>query len=44
MSEEQKKSNSSFLLQGAILAAAGIITRLIGLAYRRGDTRTGLSL
>ena len=34
MSEEQKKSNSSFLLQGAILAAAGIITRLIGLAYR----------
>lgn len=33
MSSEQKK-NSSFLIQGAILAAAGIITRLIGLAYR----------
>lgn len=34
MSSEQKKSNSSFLIQGAILAVAGIITRLIGLAYR----------
>lgn len=33
MSGEQKK-NSSFLIQGAILAAAGIITRLIGIAYR----------
>ncbi len=33
MNVEQKK-NSSFLLQGAILAAAGIITRLIGIAYR----------
>lgn len=30
---EQKKNNS-FLIQGAILAVAGIITRLIGLAYR----------
>ena len=34
MSEEQKKNNSSFLVQGAILATAGIITRLIGIAYR----------
>ena len=34
MSGEQKKNNSSFLVQGAILAAAGIITRLIGIAYR----------
>lgn len=33
MSREQKK-NSSFLVQGAILAVAGIITRLIGIAYR----------
>ncbi len=33
MSSEQKKNNS-FLIQGAILAVAGIITRLIGLAYR----------
>lgn len=31
---EQKKKNSSFLIQGMILAAAGIITRLIGIAYR----------
>ena len=34
MNGEQKKNNSSFLVQGAILAAAGIITRLIGIAYR----------
>ena len=34
MSVEQKKKNNSFLIQGAILAVAGIITRLIGLAYR----------
>lgn len=33
MSEGQKKNNS-FLLQGMILAVAGIITRLIGIAYR----------
>ena len=31
---EQKKKNNSFLIQGMILAAAGIITRLIGIAYR----------
>ena len=34
MSGEQKKKSNSFLIQGAILAVAGIITRLIGLAYR----------
>ncbi len=34
MSTEQKKKNNSFLIQGMILAAAGIISRLIGLAYR----------
>lgn len=33
MSKEQRK-NSSFLMQGMILAVAGIITRLIGIAYR----------
>lgn len=34
MGREQKKKNSSFLIQGMILAAAGIVTRLIGIAYR----------
>ena len=34
MGTEQKKKNSSFLIQGMILAAAGIVTRLIGIAYR----------
>lgn len=34
MSGEQKKKSNSFLIQGMILAAAGIITRLIGIAYR----------
>lgn len=34
MGAEQKKKNNSFLLQGMILAAAGIVTRLIGIAYR----------
>lgn len=33
MGTKQKKSNG-FLVQGMILAAAGIITRLIGIAYR----------
>lgn len=33
MASEQK-TNNSFLLQGAILAVAGILTRLIGIAYR----------
>ena len=32
--ENEQKKNSSFLIQGAILAVAGIVTRLIGLAYR----------
>lgn len=34
MEERQKKSSNSFLIQGMILAAAGIVTRLIGIAYR----------
>ncbi len=34
MGTEQKKKNSNFLIQGSILAVAGIITRLIGIAYR----------
>ena len=34
MNGKQKKSSSNFLIQGAILASAGIISRLIGLAYR----------
>lgn len=34
METQQKKNNHSFLMQGMILAAAGIITRLIGIAYR----------
>lgn len=29
-----QKKNNSFLIQGVILAAAGIVTRLIGIAYR----------
>ena len=31
---KQKNGNGGFLMQGMILAAAGIITRLIGIAYR----------
>ena len=34
METEQKKKSNSFLIQGVILAAAGIVTRLIGIAYR----------
>lgn len=34
MGTKQKKKSSSFLIQGMILAVAGIITRLIGIAYR----------
>lgn len=30
----KEKKNSAFLMQGAVLAAAGMITRLIGMAYR----------
>ena len=33
-SQTNKKNSSNFLIQGSILAAAGIIVRLIGLAYR----------
>lgn len=32
--DTQPKKNNSFLVQGVILAVAGIITRLIGIAYR----------
>lgn len=34
MGTKPKKKNNSFLIQGMILAMAGIITRLIGIAYR----------
>lgn len=34
MEMEQKKKEHNFLIQGIILAAAGIVTRLIGLIYR----------
>lgn len=34
MGTKQKKNNAGFLMQGMILAVAGIITRLIGIAYR----------
>lgn len=34
MGTEQKKNGGGFLIQGMILAVAGIITRLIGIAYR----------
>ena len=34
MGGQQKKKSNSFLIQGMILAGAGIITRLIGIAYR----------
>ena len=30
----EKKGESSFIIQGTILAAAGIIVRLIGMLYR----------
>ena len=45
---EKQKKNNSFLMQGMILAAAGIITRIIGIAYRipvtniLGDRRAGI--
>jgi len=34
MAKEKKSSGNSFLLQGVILAAAGIITKIIGFVYR----------
>ena len=30
----KQKKNNSFLMQGMILAVAGIITRIIGIVYR----------
>lgn len=32
--ETKEKKNGGFLVQGMILAVAGIVTRLIGIAYR----------
>ncbi|MDO4938784.1 MAG: polysaccharide biosynthesis protein [Lachnospiraceae bacterium] len=32
--EQTKKNNNNFLIQGSILAIAGILVRIIGLAYR----------
>ena len=40
MNNQSNKGGSSFLLQGGILAAAGIIVRLIGLIYRIPLTNT----
>ena len=37
--EEKKRKGDDFLLQGAILAAAGIIVRFIGLIYKIPMTR-----
>lgn len=34
MGTRRKKSDNAFLMQGAILAAAGIVSKIIGLAYR----------
>ena len=34
MSENREKNNSGFLMQGSILAMAGILVRIIGLIYR----------
>ena len=34
MPSKKQKGNRDFLMQGAVLAAAGMLTRLIGLAYR----------
>ena len=34
MGTEKKKNEGAFLIQGAILASAGIITKVIGLIYR----------
>ena len=34
MSEKSRQSGGNFLVQGSILAAAGIIVRLIGLLYK----------
>lgn len=34
MEQQRKKSDGAFLLQGAILASAGILTKIIGVIYR----------
>ena len=34
MSEQRKKNEKNFLVQGSILAIAGVITKLIGALYR----------
>jgi len=34
MSSKKKKSSNNFLVQGSVLAVAGIISRIIGVAYR----------
>lgn len=39
MGEQRKRAGSNFLVQGSILAAAGIIVRLIGLLYKIPMTR-----
>ena len=39
MNKNAKNDNSSFLLQGTILAAAGLIVRIIGLIYKIPMTR-----
>ena len=36
----ENKKKSGFMVQGGILAAAGLITRFIGLLYRVPRTRT----
>ena len=39
MERKQRHSGDNFLLQGSILAAAGILVRLIGLLYKIPMTR-----
>jgi stage V sporulation protein B len=34
MGKQSKKSSTSFLVQGSILAIASIVSRIIGLIYR----------
>ena len=34
MGKKKKSKGGSFLMQGSILAAAGIITKIIGAVYR----------
>ena len=34
MGKQNKKSSTSFLVQGSILAIASIVSRIIGLIYR----------